>query len=81
MPRGPQGQTRPAGVTQCAVHVARIAIGEIEDTRYKNQAQAEGASKGGHKRASKLTPERRSEIAKAAAEARWSGRKHGDQMG
>ena len=30
-----------------------------------------GGRKGGTARASKLTPERRSEIARAAAEARW----------
>ena len=71
MPKGPNGQTRPAGVTQCAVHVARIAIGEIEDTGYKHPVQAENGSKGGKARASILTPERRREIAKAAAEARW----------
>ena len=33
MPRGPQGRKRPAGVVGCAVHVARIATGEVEDTR------------------------------------------------
>ena len=66
MPTGPQGQKRPAGVTQCAVHVAKIAIGEIEDTGYKNPQLAKAASEGGKKRASLLTPERRREIAKAA---------------
>lgn len=32
-----------------------------------------GASKGGQARASKLTPERRAEIARRAAAKRWSG--------
>jgi hypothetical protein len=32
MPRGPKGEKRPAGVIGNAVHVMRIATGEIEDT-------------------------------------------------
>ena len=35
-----------------------------------------GASKGGKARAAKLSPERRVEIARKAAEARWA--KHGE---
>jgi hypothetical protein len=31
-----------------------------------------GARKGGHARAAKLTPEQRQEIARKAAQARWS---------
>ena len=32
MPKGPQGQKRPADVVGNAVHVMRIATGEIEET-------------------------------------------------
>ena len=32
MPKGPQGQWRPAGVGALAVRVCRIATGEIEET-------------------------------------------------
>ena len=32
MPNGQQGQWRPAGVGALAVHVCRIATGEIEET-------------------------------------------------
>ena len=32
MPRGPQKQWRPAGTAECAVHVMRIATGEIDET-------------------------------------------------
>jgi len=32
MPKGPQGQKRPADVIGAAVMVAKIATGEIEDT-------------------------------------------------
>lgn len=31
MPRGPKGEKRPADVIGNAVHVMRIATGEIED--------------------------------------------------
>ena len=33
MPRGPKGEKRPADVIGNAVHVMRIATGEIEDTK------------------------------------------------
>ena len=32
MPRGPEGEKRPADVVGNAVHVMRIATGEIEDS-------------------------------------------------
>ena len=31
MPRGPNGERRPADVVRCAVTVAKIATGEIEE--------------------------------------------------
>ncbi len=73
MPQGPQGQRRPADVVGCAVHVARIATGEIEETAAKPRQpqKANGGRIGGKRRADALTPERRSEIAQAAARARW----------
>ena len=33
MPRGPNGERRPADVNACAVMVAKIATGEIEEDR------------------------------------------------
>jgi hypothetical protein len=38
-----------------------------------------GGKKGGKARAAKLSPERRKEIAKKAAAARWKNRKKGDE--
>ena len=29
MPKGPQGQVRPHGIAACALHVVKIATGEI----------------------------------------------------
>jgi general stress protein YciG len=52
----------------------RIATGEeteeLETNRAKSAA-AELGSKGGKARAARMTPERRSEIAKKAAAKRW----------
>ena len=72
MPKGPKGEVRPASVTGCAVRVAQIATGEIEDTTEKRvPARAAGGKIGGKARAKALSPERRGKIARAAAAARW----------
>ena len=74
MPKGPQGQKRPADLIGNAVKVMRIATGEeaeeFDDDGKDPAAKALGA-KGGKARAEKLTPERRSEIAREAARKRW----------
>lgn len=76
MPKGPKGEKRPADVIGNAVHIMRIATGEIEeaapvDDGKDPNAKALGA-KGGRARADKMSPERRAEVAKAAAAKRWS---------
>lgn len=72
MPKGPQGQKRPADAIGRAIMVAKIATGEIEDDADPSKDHhREGGKKGGAARAAKLTPEERSEIAKKAASKRW----------
>ena len=75
MPTGPRGQKRPTDVVGCAVMVAKIATGEIEDELQLEPAHREAKSragkKGGKARADTLTPERRAEIAAQGAAARW----------
>lgn len=74
MPKGPQGQKRPADVIGAAIKIAKIAIGEIEekkDVAKEFVKKAKGGLKGGVSRAKKLTPKQRHEIAKIAASARW----------
>lgn len=72
MPKGPQGQKRPADANACAVMVARIATGEIAETLpAPKSAAAEMGSKGGKARATAMSASRRKEIAKKAAAARW----------
>lgn len=72
MPRGPKGERRPADVIGNAVHVMRIATGEIrDDVDATKQHHRRGGLKGGKVRAQTLTPEQRAEIARVAARARW----------
>ena len=74
MPAGPKGRKRPADVTGNAVKVMRIATGEgagdVQGDGKDPAAKALG-SKGGKKRAENMTPERRAEIARKAAQSRW----------
>jgi hypothetical protein len=80
MPKSPKGGKRPADVIGNAVHVMRIATGEIDDDTPapaddKNQAAVELGRKGGAARAAKLTTEERAEIARRAASSRWGNKK------
>lgn len=74
MPKGPNGQKRPADAIGLAVMVAKIATGEIEETTTDDgkdpNAKALG-SKGGKARSRSLSAEERKAIASAAAQARW----------
>jgi hypothetical protein len=71
MPRGPKGEKRLADVIGNAVHVMRIATGEIEETpKPQSAAAADLGRKGGKARAAKLSKKRRKEIARKGASAR-----------
>lgn len=72
MPRGPRGELRPADVIGCAVTVARIATGEIEETLKEPSGKVRSGRAGAEARAQKLSQEQRSAIAKKAAAGRWS---------
>ena len=77
MPRGPKGERRPADVIGNAVHVMRIATGEIEDKVTddgKNAAAVALGRMGGKARAKGMTAKRRKEIARKAAKSRWTKR-------
>ena len=70
MPVGPQGQKRPSGSNACSVVVCKIATGEIAE-EFVNPGKQAGGLKGAAARAKSLSKERRSEIARKAAAARW----------
>lgn len=70
---------RPRDANQLAKLIADIATGEVEDKAKEDGRNKEavslghrGGKKGGRARAESLSPERRREIAKKAAEARWA---------
>ncbi len=71
---------RPRDINQLAAFLVDQATNEdkpqAEEQPQKNKAAQElgrlGGLKGGKARAEKLTPEQRSEIAKKAAQSRWS---------
>jgi hypothetical protein len=66
-------RTRPRDLNRLAAQLVHEATTESADDP-ETPAQANGRKgglKGGHARAEKLSPERRSEIAKTAAQARW----------
>lgn len=71
---------RPRDPNQLAAYIVKIATGEeqeelAEELNGKNPAAVAlgklGGLKGGKARAEKLSPKKRSEIAKKAALARW----------
>lgn len=66
---------RPRDLNQLAKAIANIATGEGDSAKadMKNsEGQRLGGLRGGAARAKVLSPNRRSEIAKAAAKVRWS---------
>lgn len=66
----PHKPKRPRDANQLAKSIADLATGEAEDKPPLESAR-KGGLKGGRARAKVLTPEQRSEIARAASEARW----------
>lgn len=64
---------RPRDPVQLAKLIGDIATGQVVDGRDdgKSAAAAELGRKGGAARATKMTPERRAEIARTAAKKRW----------
>ena len=76
MPVGPNGQRRPSNPIEAGIMAARIATGDIPEEYAERKPsvpkRSAGGKKGGPARAEALSPERRSEIAKSGADARWA---------
>lgn len=76
MPKGPNGQRRPADTIGGAVMVGKIATGEVEEDFIGAPSSLEDRGRmGGEARARSLDPAKRNEIAKRAANSRWKTRK------
>jgi len=71
MPRGPQGQRRPAEAIGCAIMVGRLAIGEITEELKEPSGKVRSGKAGSKARAANLTQEERTPIANKAAARRW----------
>jgi hypothetical protein len=76
MPRGPKGEKRPADVIGNAVHVMRVATGDVTESPSEKNPHAValgklGGKKGGKARAKKLGKAQRRAIATKAANTRW----------
>lgn len=73
MPRGPKGEKRPADVVKNAVHIMRIATGEIADDKVEKSGRVRSGKAGAAARSKSLTKEEKRTIAMAAAAVRWRG--------
>jgi hypothetical protein len=56
LPRGPKGEKRPADEIGAAVMVAKIATGEIEDTKREKNPHAVALGRNGRPRSSCGSP-------------------------
>ena len=73
----PTGIKRPRDPAMLAATIIGLATGEITESDVAGNrvfARRAGGAKGGPARAKALTAERRTEIARAAAKARWGKR-------
>jgi hypothetical protein len=72
MPKGPKGEKRPADAISRAVHIGRLAVGDVDEQADGKDPNAKAlGAKGGAARAKSLSAKKRSEIAKNAAATRW----------
>lgn len=78
MPKTPKGHKRPADVIANAVHVMRMATGEIDEATTedgRNAAAVALGRRGGLARAKALKRADRVAIAKAGAAALWKSKR------
>jgi hypothetical protein len=71
MPSMAKRLKRPRDPVQLAKLIGDIATGQTVDAVEAHPGQEKGGKVGGKARAKSLTPDQRSEIARAAAAARW----------
>lgn len=72
VPKGPREEQRPADGIERAVTVARVATGEIDDTRLRYPAKRRGGLAGAKARAEPVTAGKRRDIASKASKAGWN---------
>jgi hypothetical protein len=72
MPTGPRGEKRPADMVGSAVMVARLSVGDATEAHIQPSGRVRSGHAGAKARVENTTSERRQEIARKAAEARWA---------
>ena len=75
MSKGSRGELRPADTVGRAVTAARVATGEIEDSKLKQSAKRKGGIAGAKARATVLEPKKRQQMARRVAKARWAAKR------
>ena len=71
MPKGPQGQRRPADSLACAIMVDQLATGEITEILTKPSGEIRLGIAGDKARAKNLSQKERAAIVKKAAAQHW----------
>ncbi len=71
MPKGPQGQKRPADVIGCAVQAARLSVGLVTEELREPSGRVRSGQAGAKARVKSTTAEERAVIGHLAAQARW----------
>jgi len=74
MPKGPQGQQRPADLIGCAVGVMQIATGEVEAELTMLSGYRRSGYAGAKARVENTAEQECATIARTVAVARWGGR-------
>ena len=72
MPTGPRGEKRPADMVGAAVMVARLSVGDSAEPHTKPSGRIRSGHAGAKARVENTTSERRKEIGRKAASARWA---------
>ena len=72
MPSGPRGEKRPADMVGAAVMVARLSVGDSTESLKAPTGRVRSGHAGAKARVENTTNERRQEIARKAASARWA---------
>ena len=71
MPMGPRDEIRPADVAGAAVPLARIWVGDFDETLRRPSSRVRSGADGAKACVESATADQRTEIARTAAGVRW----------
>ena len=73
VPKGPNGEPRPAVAVGCVMHVARTATIEVQDIGYKHPVKRNSCLADSFARKNATAPDDQRETARHAAKLQWGG--------